>query len=150
MLTNYLILSAVLFAIGAVGFVARRNLIVMFLSSEMMLQAVSLNLVVFGHEWGSWHGPIFAVFVITIAAAEAGVALALIVVLFRSRGVLDASVWNELREPGLPVPEEAERAAELPEEPQEKEPTWPQLTPAGLTPKEVKAPEEELEEATHV
>jgi len=148
MLTNYLTLSAVLFAIGLVGFVSRRNMIVMFLSVELMLQAVSLNLVAFGHAWGSWHGPIFALFVIAVAAAEAGVALALIVALYRSRGVLDSSLWCELREPGLPVPDEVRAAEEAAVQP-EPQPQWPKLYQPGRVPEGAEEGEE-LEEATHV
>ncbi len=148
MLTNYLILSAVLFAIGLVGFVSRRNMIVMFLSVELMLQAVSLNLVAFGHAWGSWHGPIFALFVIAVAAAEAGVALALIVALYRGRGMLDSSVWSQLREPGLALPQEVVEAERERPEP-EPQPSWPMLYQAGRVPEGAEA-SEELEEATHV
>jgi len=103
MVTNYLIVGAILFCLGAVGFLARRNMIVMFLGVEMMLQGVSMNLVAFSNAWGNWHGQVFALFVVTVAAAEAGIALALVLVLFRHCGSLDVSLWQELREPDQPA-----------------------------------------------
>jgi NADH-quinone oxidoreductase subunit K len=143
MLTNYLIVAAVLFGLGALGFLTRRNMIVMFLSAEMMLQGVSLNLVAFGTAWGNWHGPIFTIFVLTVAAAEAGIALALVLALYRRRASLDVSLWQELREPDQPAivdePEEVPAPAE--------QPTWPKLAPAGLEPAHKP---EETEEPTHV
>jgi len=142
MLTNYLIVAAILFSVGTVGFLTRRNMIVMFLSAEMMLQGVSLNLVSFGRAWGNWHGEMFTIFVLTVAAAEAGIALALIVSLFRQRHSLDVSLWQELREPGQPAVIDA---FELECESEESE--WPQLTPAGIEP--VRA-EDEANETTHV
>ena len=131
MVTNYLIVGAILFCLGAVGFLARRNMIVMFLGVEMMLQGVSMNLVAFSNAWGNWHGQVFALFVVTVAAAEAGIALALVLVLFRHCGSLDVSLWQELREPDQPaIVDETEEAAE-PAPPQAE---WPKLTPAGVVP----------------
>ena len=92
--------GAVLFALGAIGFLARRNLIVMFLSAEMMLQGVAINLVAFARFRGNLHGQAFALFIITVAACEAGIALALILMLYRSKRSLDVSLWQELREAG--------------------------------------------------
>jgi NADH-quinone oxidoreductase subunit K len=145
LLRDYLILSAVLFSLGAAGFLARRNMIVMFLSAEMMLQGVSLALVAFGRAWGNWHGQVFTIFVLTVAAAEAGIALALVLVLFRRRGSLDISLWQDLREPDQPAtidePEPGPAESEL------ATPYWPQLAPAGLEP----APSTpETRETTHV
>src|SRR2546422_6469437 len=99
MLHNYLVVGAILFALGTVGFLARRNMIVMFLSAEMMLQGVSLNLVAFSRAWSNLHGQIFTIFILTVAAAEAAIALALVLTLFRRRGSLDVSLWQDLREP---------------------------------------------------
>ena len=145
MLTNYLIVAAILFSVGAVGFLSRRNMIVMFLSAEMMLQGVSLNLVAFGRAWQNWHGEMFTIFVLTVAAAEAGIALALVVSLYRRRHSLDISLWQELREPGQPaVVEEPDSESETKEPPQ---PEWPRLTPAGVEP--VPA-EEEANQTVHV
>ena len=77
-LQNYLLLGTVLFALGLTGFLVRRNLIVMFLCAEMMLQGVSLSLVAWGRFHGNWSGQVLVVFVITVAACEAGIALALV------------------------------------------------------------------------
>src|SRR2546421_4281619 len=100
MLHNYLVVGAILFALGMVGFLARRNLIVMFLSAEMMLQGVALNLVAFARYRGNLQGQAFTLFVITVAACEAGIALALILMLYRRRRSLDVSLWQDLREQG--------------------------------------------------
>jgi NADH-quinone oxidoreductase subunit K len=143
MLTNYLIVAAVLFSLGTLGFLTRRNLIVMFLCAEMMLQGVALNLVAFGHAWQNWHGPIFVIFVLAVAAAEAGIALALVLVLYRARGSLDASLWQDLREPGLlPAEDETDRIEMKPEPPI----VWPRLPVAGVEPPHSA---EEAEEAAH-
>ena len=133
LLGNYLILGALLFGIGMLGFVARRNFIVMFLSVEMMLQGVSVTLVAFGHYHQHWQGQIFTVFMIAVAAAEAAIALALILMLFRRRGSLDVSLWQALREPEMPpVAEPAPPEPETQEVPHE----FPHLTPAGIAPNE--------------
>ena len=148
MLTNYMLVSAILFSLGAVGFLSRRNMIVMFLSAEMMLQGVSLNLVAFsngradwnGQGWPNWNGQIFAIFVLTVAAAEAGIALALVIALYRRRGSLDISLWQELREPGLgPITDEAEDEQSTTAK---AEPSWPRLTPAGIQPDALEEKEE--------
>src|SRR5205085_8411345 len=93
-LNNYLIVGALLFALGLVGFLCRRNLIVMFLCAELMLQGVSVTLVGFGGYHGTWAGQVFAIFSLALAAAEAAIALALIVVLFRRGHSLDVSLWQ--------------------------------------------------------
>ena len=134
-LSNYLLIGAALMAIGMIGFLARRNLIVMFLSAEMMLQGTALTLVGFGRYHGNWTGQIFTIVILTVAACEASVALALILVLFKRRSSLDVSLWNELREPSLPavaeptVEEEAEPVGPL-----HGTESYPHLTPAGLEP----------------
>src|SRR5215469_12539032 len=99
-LENYLVVGAILFAFGMVGFLARRNLIVMFLSAEMMLQGVALNLVAFARFHGNLQGQVFTLFILTVAACEAAVALALILMLYRRARSLDVSLWQDLREPG--------------------------------------------------
>lgn len=134
MLTNELIVAAILFSVGAVGFLSRRNMIVMFLSAELMLQGVSLNLVAFGREWQNWHGEMFTIFVLAVAAAEAGVALALVVSLYHQRGSLDIGRWVGLREAGVAVPpdvlsDEEEHAIQ-----EDEIEEWPRLTPAGVEP----------------
>lgn len=94
---EYIVLGAILFALGIVGFVARRNLIVMFLSTEVMFQGVLLNAV----AMSGWHhnvqGQAFGLFLLVIAAVEAGLALGLVVLLYRRRGTLDAEAWADMR-----------------------------------------------------
>ena len=93
----YVLVGALLFAIGVVGFLARRNLIVMFLSTEIMFQGVVINLVGFGLRHGNLQGQAFALFLLVIAAVEAGVALGLVVLLYRRKGTLDAEAWQALK-----------------------------------------------------
>jgi len=81
-LRDYLVVGAVLFALGMLGFLSRRNLIVMFLSAEMMLQGVAVSLVGFGRYHGTFTGQVFTIVILTVAACEASIALALIVILF--------------------------------------------------------------------
>jgi len=99
--SQYLIVGAALFVLGIVGFLTRRNLITLFLSAEMMLQGVTLNLVAFAKHHGNMHGQVFTLFIVTVAACEAGLALALIMMLYRNRKSLDVSLWQDLREAGL-------------------------------------------------
>ena len=82
---HYLVLSALLFGIGAVGFLVRKNAIVVFMCIELMLNAVNLTLVTFSRINGSLDGQIMAFFVMTVAAAEVVVGLAIIVSIFRAR-----------------------------------------------------------------
>lgn len=96
-LYHYLVVSALMFAIGLIGFVTRRNLIIMFLCTELMFQAAGLALIAFGRFHMNHTGETFVIFVLTIAAAEAALALALVVLLFRRKETLDASGWAELR-----------------------------------------------------
>jgi len=95
-LYHYLFLSASMFAIGIIGFLSRRNLIIMFLCTEMMFQAAGIALVAFSRYHMNHTGEVFVIFVLTIAAAEAALALALVVLLFRRRETLDAEAWTEL------------------------------------------------------
>ena len=97
-LAHYLLTGAVLFALGLIGFLARRNLIIMFLCTEMMFQGVVLTLVAFSRFQSNYTGQTFVIFVLTIAAAEAAMALGLVVLLFRRKRTLDASVWSALSE----------------------------------------------------
>jgi NADH-quinone oxidoreductase subunit K len=85
----YLILSALLFALGVVGFLIKRSLITVFMSIELMLNAVNLSFVTFAHEWHAVKGQIFVFFVMMVAAAEAAVGLAIIIAIFRSRATLN-------------------------------------------------------------
>jgi NADH-quinone oxidoreductase subunit K len=139
-LESYLIVGAVLFALGMVGFLTRRNMIVMFLSAEMMLQGVAVNLVAFARFRGDLGGQVLVMFILTVAACEAAIALALILMLYKRRKSLDVSVWQELREPDQDpnVDEEPLPAAEKPED-------FQHLTPAGPAPAK-----KETEEVSHV
>jgi NADH-quinone oxidoreductase subunit K len=96
-LSHYLLTGALLFALGLIGFLCRRNLIVMFLCTEMMFQGIVVTLVAFSRYHMNLDGQTFVIFVLTVAAAEAALALALVVLLFRRRQTLDASVWSLMR-----------------------------------------------------
>jgi NADH-quinone oxidoreductase subunit K len=87
-LSWYLLLSAVLFSLGVVGFLIKRNLITVFMSIELMLNAVNLSFVTFAHQWHAVKGQIFVFFVMMVAAAEAAVGLAIIIAVFRARATL--------------------------------------------------------------
>src|SRR6516165_976002 len=129
-LRNYLLVGAALMVLGMIGFLARRNLIVMFLSAEMMLQGVALTLVGFGRYHGNWNGQIFTIVILTVAACEASIALALILILFNRRSSLDVTLWQEIREPGQPPAVDTVGEAE-PLEPVAGPESYPHLTPAG-------------------
>jgi NADH-quinone oxidoreductase subunit K len=133
MLTNYLLVGAALMALGMLGFLSRRNLIVMFLSAEMMLQGVALTLVGFGRYHGNWTGQVFTIVILTVAACEASIALALILILFNRRESLDVSLWQEIREPGQPATLEPDSEAE-PEPASTGPETYPHLLTAGIEP----------------
>jgi NADH-quinone oxidoreductase subunit K len=94
---DYMALSAILFAIGAIGVLIRRNVIVMFLAIEMMLNAVNLAFVALGRRIGSMDGQVIVFFVMTVAAAEAAVGLAIIISMFRNRETVNADELNLLR-----------------------------------------------------
>lgn len=96
-LNHYLLVSAVLFVIGLIGFLTRRNLIIMFLCTELMFQGAIVAMIAFGAFYGNIQGQVFLIFVLTVAAAEAALALALIVMLYRRRDTLDAKAWSELQ-----------------------------------------------------
>jgi len=93
----YLVLSAALFAIGALGVLVRRNVIVMFMAIELMLNAVNLAFVAFARSRGSMDGQVIVFFVMTVAAAEAAVGLAIILSVFRSRETTNADEIASLR-----------------------------------------------------
>jgi NADH-quinone oxidoreductase subunit K len=96
-LGHYLIVSAILFAIGTAGVFLRRNLITILLSIEIMLNAVNLSFVAFGRQLGSVDGQIITFFVIAVAAAEAAAGLAIIIALFRHRESLNPDAFTSLR-----------------------------------------------------
>lgn len=97
MATGLMVLGAALFGLGVVGFLTRRNLIVMFLCTEVMFQGVLVNLVAMGMVWKNLQGQMFGLYVLVIAAVEAGLGLAIVVMLYRRRGTLDAESWRGLR-----------------------------------------------------
>jgi NADH-quinone oxidoreductase subunit K len=93
----FLVMAALLFTIGAVGVLIRRNIIVMLMCIEIMLNAVNLTFVAFSREGQSMTGQIFVFFVMTVAAAEAAVGLALVIALFRRKRTTDADDASEMR-----------------------------------------------------
>lgn len=96
-LQKYLAVGTIMFAIGLIGFMTRRNLIVLFLCTELMFQGVAINLVAFSRYHQNFSGQAFVVFLLVVAAAEAALALAMIVLLFRRKSTLDADAWRELK-----------------------------------------------------
>ena len=96
-LEYYLILSAILFATGTVGVFLRRNVITMLLSIEVMLNAVNLTFIACGRSIGSADGQVIMFFVVTVAAAEAAVGLALVIALFRHRETLNPDMFTSLK-----------------------------------------------------
>ncbi len=93
-----LALAIILFAIGLVGFLTRRNMILMFLSTELMFQAAALSFVAFGRMWMDLSGQLMVIFILTVAAAEAALALGLVVLLYRRKETLSSEAWAELKE----------------------------------------------------
>ena len=93
----FLVMAALLFSIGCVGVLIRRNVIVVLMSIELMLNAVNLTFVAFSHELRSMTGHVFALFVITVAACEAAVGLAIVLALFRRRQTTDVDDVSLLR-----------------------------------------------------
>jgi len=93
----YLVLSAILFACGVAGFLIKRNIITIFMSIELMLNAVNLTFVTFATVWNALSGYIFVFFVMVVAAAEAAVGLAIIIAVFRTRETLNVDRVNLLK-----------------------------------------------------
>lgn len=129
--STLLTFGAIMFCAGIVGFLSRRNLILIFLSLELMLAGVSMNLVAFGRLHGNSQGEIFVIMILTVAACEAALALALIVALYRKRETLDVKIWQVLRETegDLSVAKDT-----LSVEESEGDVVLPKLTPAGRDP----------------
>ena len=96
-LSWYMALAVVLFFIGVCGFLTRRNVIVMFLSIELMLNGVNLNLVALSHFLESLRGQTFSFFIITVAAAEAAIGLGIAIALYRSRRTVHVDTLNQLK-----------------------------------------------------
>jgi NADH-quinone oxidoreductase subunit K len=97
-LTQYLTVAAVLFTIGVVGiFLNRKNIIVILMSVELILLAVNLNFVAFSSYLGDLTGQVFALFILTVAAAEAAIGLAILVIYFRNRGTIAVEDVNVMK-----------------------------------------------------
>ena len=97
-LGHYLSLGGILFAISVVGiFLNRRNLIVLLMAIELMLLAVNLNFIAFSHFLGDMAGQVFVFFILTVAAAESAIGLAILVVLFRNRETIDVESLDDLK-----------------------------------------------------
>jgi NADH-quinone oxidoreductase subunit K len=97
-LGHYLSLGGILFALSVVGiFMNRRNLIVLLMAIELMLLAVNLNFIAFSHYLGDMAGQVFVFFILTVAAAESAIGLAILVVLFRNRASIDVEELDELK-----------------------------------------------------
>jgi NADH-quinone oxidoreductase subunit K len=96
--THYLVVSAILFTLGVLGiFMNRKNLIVILMAIELILLAVNLNLVAFSNALGDLVGQIFAMFVLTVAAGEAAIGLAILVIYFRGRGTISVEDVNRMK-----------------------------------------------------
>ncbi|MEA1916434.1 MAG: NADH-quinone oxidoreductase subunit NuoK [Campylobacterota bacterium] len=96
MLKAYMILSIILFSIGVVGLISRRNIIVMYMSIELLLNAVNISLVAISADMADSSAQVISLIIIAIGASEAALFMALFVVLFRNRGSLDANVFDIL------------------------------------------------------
>jgi len=97
-LTHYLILGAILFCISVAGiFLNRKNIIIILMAIELMLLAVNINFVAFSHFLGDIAGQVFVFFILTVAAAEAAIGLAILVVLFRNRGTINVEELDTLK-----------------------------------------------------
>ena len=143
LLHGNLTIGAILFGLGVIGFLTRRNMIVMFLCVEMMLQGVALSLGAWGRYNNDWGGQVLVIFILAVAACEAAVALSLVTMLFERKGSLDIADWQQLRESNQPPYVDEE----LPELPPGDPQHWPTLSPAGVEPK---PREEEVVYRSHV
>ena len=142
LLQNSLTVGAILFTLGLVGILARRNLIVMFLCAELMLQGISVTLVAWSRFHGDWGGQMLVIFVLTVAACEAALALVFVLHAFARTGRLDAAAWQGLRESNLP------RAVDRELPPIDAvAPAFPTLAPAGVLPE---TDDDELLQREHV
>ncbi len=97
-LTHYLVVGAILFTLGVAGIILnRKNIIVILMSVELILLSVNLNFVAFSHELGDLTGQVFALYVLTVAAAEAAIGLAILVAFYRNRGTIVVEDINSLK-----------------------------------------------------
>lgn len=127
---RFLVVGAILFALGIVGFLTRRNLILMMISAELMLHGVAINFTAFSQLYQNHDGQAFTIFVLTVAGCEAGLGLAIVLGLYQRKKSLDIREWTTLGEGPTPTisVEDLHQAQVLPV-------TQPRLTPAGLVPK---------------
>lgn len=95
--THYMLLSAALFMIGVFGVVTRRNIIIIFMSIELILNAVNINLMAFSRHWGNSAGQVFTIFVIAVAVAEAAVGLGIIVAFYRNKETINIDEMNLMK-----------------------------------------------------
>ena len=96
-ISHYLYLSTALLTIGVLGVLTRRNMVIILMSVELILNAVNINLVAFSRYWGGVHGQVFGIFIITDAAAEVAVGLGLLIALFRNKEVVNADQVDLLK-----------------------------------------------------
>jgi NADH-quinone oxidoreductase subunit K len=96
-ISSYLVLSAMLFSIGVMGVLFRRNALIMFMSIELMLNSVNLSFVAFARLWNAPDGHLFVMFILTVAAAEAAVGLAIVIAVFRQRESVDVDEVNLMK-----------------------------------------------------
>jgi NADH-quinone oxidoreductase subunit K len=94
---HYLVLGAALFLLGVIGVLTRRNVVIVLMSIELILNAVNLNLVAFSRIWGPVNGQVFAIFIITDAAAEAAVGLGILIAFFRNKETVNIDEVNLLK-----------------------------------------------------
>ena len=97
LLNQFLLLGAILFCLGVYGVMARRNAVLVLMSIELILNAVNINLIAFGAYWGAISGSVFALFVIAIAAADVGVGLAIVLLIYRNRRSVDLDDVAEMK-----------------------------------------------------
>jgi len=95
--THYLVLSSALFTIGVAGVMVRRNIIIVFMSIELMLNAVNINLVAYSYQLQNLEGQVFAIFVIAVAAAEAAVGLGILLAFYRNKETVNVDEMNLLK-----------------------------------------------------
>ena len=134
LLQNGLMVGAILLSLGLIGILSRRNLIVMFLSAELMLQGISVSLVAWSRYHGDFGGHVLVVFVLSVAACEAAIALVFVLQAFTRTGRLDSTAWQTLREATI----DRSIDHEIPSL-DTSIPNFPRLTPAGSSP----APDEQ-------
>ena len=97
LINNFLLLGAVLFCIGVYGVIARRNAVMVLMSIELILNSVNLNLLAFSRLWGNPDGQTFALYVIAVAAAEVGVGLAMVLLIYRNRKSIALDELSEMK-----------------------------------------------------